>query len=124
MKQSLLLTLAAVLFSANTFAFTSCESKEVSGNRPLFTISVYETEQIKALVIDQRISKLPLSFLCQKATLTHDGDKLAAYECLGGGFGQEIPMALYVNETELKANYLFGNEEQDLDFEDLDCSIE
>jgi hypothetical protein len=66
--------------------------------------------------MDKNVSLLPLAYICEKSILTHNGDQLAAYACVGGGMEGEKNIVVYVNESKGMANF------QDLENEDNDRS--
>ncbi len=110
------------MFSVNSFAFTSCKSEAGENGSSVFSVSFYHTDSVRALVIDKRVSRFPLSYICEKTTMVNDDETLVAYACLGGGFNEESYVAFFVNETTLLANYQDSqNEENDL--ENLSCEI-
>lgn len=122
--KKLLLTISIFAASINTYAFTSCSTEDVTSlGLPSFSINIYHTDKIKALITDRKISNLPKAYLCQKSSMTNDGEQLVAYSCLGGGFNEEKAIAIFVNETALLASYQDA-ENEDNDVENLRCEIE
>ena len=120
----ILLTILAVITSINTYAFTSCSTQKVTSQRlPVFTVNIHHTNKIQALITDRRISNLPKSYICHKSLLTHNGDRLAGYSCFGGGYNEEKSIAIFVNETTMRANYQDAHNENN-DLENLRCIIE
>ena len=118
-----LLTVLALVLSVNSYAFTSCSTPEVtSRGLPVFSVNIYHTDKIQALVTDRRISMIPKAYLCEKSSISNDGDLLEAYSCLGGGFNEEKAIAIYVNETALLANFN-DLEDESNDIENLNCEI-
>lgn len=109
MKSLIIALLLSV--SANASAFTACENAEGS-----FSVSIYETNPAEVLVLDKSVSVVPLAYLCEKSTLTNDGDKLAVYGCVGGGMNEDKKIAVYVNESKGVASV------QDLDNDGNDRS--
>jgi hypothetical protein len=119
-----LLAILTLVASVNTFAFTSCSTTQLtSSGLPAFSVNIYHTDKIQALITDRRVSNIPKAYICQKSSMTNDGSQLSAYSCLGGGYNQEAEIAIFVNETALLANYQDASNE-DNDLEDLKCEIE
>lgn len=106
MKLNMVISLTvSFFFASQAMSFVSCYSSN-SKDKP-FTASFYETNNIKALVIDQNVSKVPFSYTCEKEELTIDEEKLVAYSCLGGSMfsDEEEAFTLYVNQSLKEANY-------------------
>lgn len=117
-----ILTVLVTISSLSSYAFINCKTNDLAADgSPLFSVNIYETTPIMALISDRRVSKSSKSYLCQKSTLTNDGDKLSTYDCVGGGFGEKLNIAVFINETNLLANYIEENENNDL--ENLLCEI-
>lgn len=119
----ILTTLILMAAAVNSFAMTSCNS-ELKDPRglPVFSVNIFHTDKVQALVIDLRESVIPKSYICQMTTTVNDDNVLAAYACEGGAMGESKEIGLFVNETELRANYVDAEDENN-DLEDLSCEI-
>ena len=112
-----LLMASMFVLSAKAMAYTTCASSDEA-----FKLFITESKLVQLLVLDKSVSPAPLSYVCEKSSMTDNQEQLAAYACLGGGFGEEKPVAVYVNESQGLANFQDLSDESK-DKSDLNCEI-